>query len=295
MAIFLRRRAFTLVELLVVIAIIGILLALLLPAVQQAREAARRMACQNNLKQFGLALHNYHASHRAFPPLLIVSDDGQNMYANANTMLLPYFEQTNLHDLYDQSQPWWNQPPGVARMAIPTFVCPSSSHGNPISWEQLAPLSLPAGTTFGATDYVYSKGSNDATCLPASRVPANERGLFEANALTRAAHVTDGMSHTIAVGEGTGGSRWPLCHGCGCSAPFAGPAGQPVAATGALDFRHRQRPFPAAVGVRHGRKRRLHGRTHEQEPRHQHLSGNCRHRRLSEQPQRRSPQPGKLP
>ncbi|HVX60959.1 MAG TPA: DUF1559 domain-containing protein [Pirellulales bacterium] len=233
MAIFLRRRAFTLVELLVVIAIIGILIALLLPAVQQAREAARRMACQNNLKQFGLALHNYHASHRAFPPLLIVSDDGQNMYANANTMLLPYFEQTNLHDLYDQSQPWWNQPPGVARMAIPTFVCPSSSHGNPISWEQLAPLSLPAGTTFGATDYVYSKGSNDATCLPAARVPADERGLFEANALTRAAHVTDGTSHTIAVGEGTGGSRWPLCHGCGCSTPFAGPAGQPVSATGA--------------------------------------------------------------
>lgn len=227
------RRAFTLVELLVVIAIIGLLVALLLPAVQQAREAARRISCQNNLRQFGLALHNYHEAHRGFPPAVIVSSDGMSLYANANTMLLPYFEQTGAYALYDQTQPWWNQTPHVARAVIPTFVCPSASHPNPITLNQLAPLSLPAGTTFGTTDYAYSKGSNDALCASGSGVASNERGMFDANALTRVADITDGTSSTFAVGEGTGGPRWPLCLQPGCIAPFAGPGGQPVAAVGA--------------------------------------------------------------
>lgn len=227
-----RRRAFTLVELLVVIAVVAILIALLLPAVQQAREAARRMACQSNLKQFGLALHNYQDMHRGFPPILIVSSDGTRVFANTNTMLLPYFEQSNLYRLYDQTRAWWDQSPRVARTVIPLVVCPSSNHANPITFNQLAPLSLPAGATFGTTDYVYSKGSNDAPCLPASNVARNERGLFEANALTRAAEVTDGLSSTMAVGEGAGGPARPLCLGPGCTTPFAGPGGQPVEATG---------------------------------------------------------------
>src|ERR671912_555830 len=103
-----RRRGFTLVELLVVIAIIGILVALLLPAVQAAREAARRMQCGNNLKQLGLALHNYHDTFKVFPPALLNSGHVSAGYVTANfpegprnhsghLFLLPFIEQTTLH------------------------------------------------------------------------------------------------------------------------------------------------------------------------------------------------------
>ena len=109
------KRGFTLIELLVVIAIIAILIALLLPAVQQAREAARRTQCKNNLKQLGIALHNYHDVHRVFPPSrLNVGFHGGPVYAtprparykNATgwTMLLPFIEQGNLYQQYDHNQ-----------------------------------------------------------------------------------------------------------------------------------------------------------------------------------------------
>lgn len=91
-----RRRGFTLVELLVVITIIGILIALLLPAVQAAREAARRMQCGNNLKQIGLATHNYHSVYSTLPPA-IVRIVGQ-LYCPINTILLPYIEQEALSE-----------------------------------------------------------------------------------------------------------------------------------------------------------------------------------------------------
>jgi prepilin-type N-terminal cleavage/methylation domain-containing protein len=92
--------AFTLVELLVVIAIIGILIALLLPAIQASREAARRASCVNNLKQYGVALHNYHGVHNMFPPGALLKTKATDVYANAHASLLPYFEETSLHDLW---------------------------------------------------------------------------------------------------------------------------------------------------------------------------------------------------
>src|SRR5947199_5889998 len=93
-----RRPAFTLVELLVVIAIIGVLVALLLPAVQAAREAARRSACQNNLRQVGIAFHNFHDANNAFPQLRIAGGDG---WATCFVLIMPYMEQSNIFDRWD--------------------------------------------------------------------------------------------------------------------------------------------------------------------------------------------------
>ena len=123
------RRGFTLVELLVVIAIIGILMGLLLPAVQMAREAARRTQCMNNLRQFGLAMHNYESARKAFPESRPLDRAGNRM---AWTILvLDYIEQGNLADLYNKDIPW-NMGTNVAagQTVIPAFICPSSGAGS---------------------------------------------------------------------------------------------------------------------------------------------------------------------
>src|SRR5436305_12377082 len=101
-----RRIGFTLVELLVVIAIIGARVALLLPAIQAAREASRKMKCGNNLRQLGIALHNYEATHRTLPPGLITSSDGATAYSGGIALILPHIEQVGLLNLYSFEQPW---------------------------------------------------------------------------------------------------------------------------------------------------------------------------------------------
>ena len=130
------KRGFTLIELLVVIAIIAILIALLLPAVQQAREAARRTQCKNNLKQLALAMHNYHDTHNIFAPGYYVAPPSA-VYRSAFTMMLPYIEQGNVYNLIDHSVPMMNGPTGydataqaqnvkMAATVIQAFLCPSS-------------------------------------------------------------------------------------------------------------------------------------------------------------------------
>lgn len=145
-----RRQAFTLVELLVVIAIIGIMVGLLLPAVQAAREAARRMSCSNNMKQIGLASHNHESAFKRLPPSLFVDiglPPGGSGQPGApypaivhcwSIYLLPYMEQNTLYQQYDQKFPWFSSPlivPGtpnnqlVLQTPIPGYLCPSAPAG----------------------------------------------------------------------------------------------------------------------------------------------------------------------
>ncbi len=223
------RRGFTLIELLVVVAIIGILIALILPAVQHAREAARRMSCKNNLKQLGLAMHNYHDSYRTFPAGSITR--GPDVYATANTMLLPHLELSSLRNLYNNNVPWDKQSPKVATTVIPVFICPSNSGrttGGSLVVDTVFP-DAPVGDTFAVTTYLYCKGVSDAWCSPPGIRPIRQNGMFNSshgNWASRIADITDGSSQTIAMGEGATGSPWVLCHGAGCTIPTAIPAEQ---------------------------------------------------------------------
>ena len=108
-------KAFTLVELLVVI---GILVALLLPAVQAAREAARRSSCSNNLKQLALSVHNFHATRNGLPPAG-VSDEYPNWFCSP----LPYIEQFEIQDIYDETISFYSLPPSVRKHQVPIFIC----------------------------------------------------------------------------------------------------------------------------------------------------------------------------
>lgn len=229
--LFSRRRGFTLVELLVVIAIIGILIALLLPAVQAAREAARRMQCQNNLKQMGLTLHNYHSALGSYPPLFIYDEarvfgtgvyaangpDPTAWYTNAIWMLLPYMEGAQVANLYNKSKLWYDNLPQAAQSVIPTFYCPSNAHANQISdadppGAYFKTLGLSIGTIFGLIDYGFSKGVTDTWCWnkTGGSIPLTEKGMFGVNWVTKERDIRDGLSNTFAMGEAAQGPQWRL-------------------------------------------------------------------------------------
>jgi len=226
----------TLVELLVVIAIIGVLIALLLPAVQAARESARRIQCTNRMKQLGIALHNHESALGHFPTGSDVRSDSTNplfkdlAFANGFTLLLPYLENQPLRDRYQFDQPWHFQDPDVAAMPVVEFVCPTNDvKPNPVQelviFELAALLGSPLAQgegLMGLSDYVFSKGVNDGFCEDGARIPADERGMFEYRVSARAAEVVDGLSKTIAMGEGAGGPHWPLCASPGCREPNEG-------------------------------------------------------------------------
>jgi len=220
------RRAITLIELLVVIAIIGVLIALLLPAVQAAREAARRTQCANNLKQFGLALQSHNSSCRQFPSVAASATGmGVEFEKAGHVELLPYIEENALDGVYDHSKTWAEQSPLVAQTVVSVFVCPSSTAERLVVEPILGPagLNLPCGDTAAVNHYVYSMGATDAWCFSGD---ADEelRGLFALNRKCRLPDITDGSSHTIAMGEGD--SAPAVCRGTGCTEPYSGPMGE---------------------------------------------------------------------
>jgi prepilin-type N-terminal cleavage/methylation domain-containing protein/prepilin-type processing-associated H-X9-DG protein len=226
----LRQRGFTLIELLVVIAIIAVLIALLLPAVQQAREAARRTQCKNNLKQLGLAVHNYHDVYNCFPPAYIAAIAPPARDFNVSGIgvkLLPYIDQGNLYNLYNSSVPPTNVPgtfdaaacaqnlqvvatqlagwkcPSCPAPVLSTAIYPAGAFGGgfpPATWQ--IPLArgdycITSGVRagYGVLAYNGDQGGNRNGAAAVAGVGGAVRGLRD---------VTDGASNTTFFGERTG-------------------------------------------------------------------------------------------
>lgn len=189
-----RQRGFTLIELLVVIAIIAILIALLLPAIQQAREAARRTHCKNNLKQIGLALHNYLDVHSAFPPSYCVVPGVTTTVGgqwSAFARILPYLEQANLQNLINWNVNYSTQV-NVAITRVPAYLCPS----DPNDVVRVNP------STGVPRDYPASYVMNFGTWkIYDPQTGSGGDGAFFPNSKMRAANFTDGMSNTLCASE----------------------------------------------------------------------------------------------
>jgi prepilin-type N-terminal cleavage/methylation domain-containing protein/prepilin-type processing-associated H-X9-DG protein len=203
-----RRRAFTLIELLVVIAIIAVLIALLLPAVQQAREAARRSQCKNNMKQLGLALHNYHDVHLTFPMGFSQEKQGSTYQGHsAYYFMLPFLEQTNIWTTFDANHPINNKTTTAGVLAatvVPVFLCPSDPGAVGLSV-------YTDGTQYGKICYRLNGGSrpvfptsatNDGVFMCVGPASGTAKAASAPNGIAvTMAHVTDGTTNTNALGE----------------------------------------------------------------------------------------------
>ncbi|NLS97030.1 MAG: DUF1559 domain-containing protein [Planctomycetaceae bacterium] len=192
-----RHQAFTLVELLVVIAIIGILIALLLPAVQAAREAARRCSCVNNLSQMILAVQNYNMTHGVYPPGTIdkegpIANEAQGYHHNWISQILPYMEEENVFRHIDFSVGVYDESNAkVRRVPIQLLLCPSNPFGR-------------KADEIAATTYA---GCNGPAETP---IDKDNQGVFFLNSAVAYKNVSDGSAHTIFIGEKGGEEKGTL-------------------------------------------------------------------------------------
>lgn len=187
-----RTKAFTLVELLVVIAIIGVLVGLHLPAVQSARAAARRISCYNNLKQLGVAFHNYESAHRRLPAGYIYKVGPQGNHAGFGwaSMLLPFMEQTSVYNQLNFRAPLFDNANLVAREHhLSSYICPED-RVSPSGFVEMG------SEKYAMASYVASFGPPDLDDTQEKR-----EGLFSRNSGTRMADITDGLPNTLACGE----------------------------------------------------------------------------------------------
>ena len=221
-----RRRGFTLIELLVVIAIIAVLIALLLPAVQQAREAARRAQCQNNLKQLGLALHNYHGVHGVFPAATMITRNspactsmGIGTYQGYGwgVMILPFIELGNVYEHFDFNVEY-NVAPSVdlqaGGMPVAAFICPSSAFTHDrctFTGSIDRPTGQGGSDDLSRTDYTPVMDSRDWTCddVWPRRDHNGVLGHFSEIGIK---DIIDGTSNTLLFGEEAGGA--PASYNC---------------------------------------------------------------------------------
>ncbi|MCA8992526.1 MAG: DUF1559 domain-containing protein [Planctomycetaceae bacterium] len=186
------KRGFTAIELMVVMAIIAILIALLLPAVQQAREAARRTQCNNNLLQIGIAMHAYHNFHQAFPPGTSdvqgpVRDDGKGYKMSWVAQILPFLDESNAYNRIDFTRSAYDQQDqDLISYRLATFSCPSSG---------------------GSSSYAGCYNDIEAP------LDVNNDGMLFLNSSVRLRDVTDGQRHTLLLGESGASLSW--LHGTG--------------------------------------------------------------------------------
>jgi prepilin-type N-terminal cleavage/methylation domain-containing protein len=211
-----RSRGFTLIELLVVISIIAILVALLLPAVQSAREAARRTQCKNNLKQIGLALHNYESTFGSFPPGFISRVTGPWLGGSNDpvpevgpgwsvlAMILPQLEQTQLHQQIDFNRPITDPINQVARSTnLAAYRCPSDTWAQPVTvWPSSIGINDLAATSYaGVLGGADPTGNGPTGSYRARYEEPNFNGMFHRNRAIKHRDIPDGTSNTIGMGE----------------------------------------------------------------------------------------------
>jgi prepilin-type N-terminal cleavage/methylation domain-containing protein/prepilin-type processing-associated H-X9-DG protein len=261
-------RAFTLIELLVVIAILAVMIGLLLPAVQKVRESASRLRCKNNLKQIGLALHNFHDRNGHFPPgyaAIQTNADGTGPGWGWAAFLLPDLEQDNVYKLIDFTQPLTaaGNHDTVRQVNVPFLRCPSDPRQDPIP---LSDFTSPAGlrTPLARSNYVACYGNTpflgESAAVLTTHLSIDDisgRGMFHRNSRTRMADVSDGLSNTLAIGEKNAkntmatwvgiipGAKWASAN------DVANYGGIPSNLPAALVLGHacRQHPPSAAAGV----------------------------------------------
>jgi prepilin-type processing-associated H-X9-DG protein len=255
------RAGMTLTELLVVMGVVSCLFSMLMPAIQQAREAARRTQCKSNLKQIGVALQAYESTHCYFPgSVAIVSVDSQGAvnitsYTTQFVQLLPFLDQSAVYNNYDFNLPWFMQSSVVAASTVAVFNCPAVSGPNPADVRRYRAVYQEQGlhvfdTGVAATsDYLLVKGSNSVWCFGSQR-RFDQVGLFDIDWIVRLSNLTDGASTTFAIGEGAGGERWKVCTGTDCTDPEPDGESRLALIMASINTASliRNRVFPAAVG-----------------------------------------------